>query len=312
MTPGKYPDKKLANLIIAGVNKAGTTSLFHYLSAHPQICGSRDKETCYFLPLLYDQQLAPIQEYEAQFTHCSVSKYRLEATPGYVTGGEKMAEVISETLDDAKIIIILKDPADRLISFYHRKKATLQLPHDLSFKEFVKRCRELSPEALKLQQHHLYSALATGEYHSFLEPWLKTFGDRVKIVFFDDLKNTRIFMQDIARWLQIDSLFYDHFDFDVKNKSMNYKNPVLQKFAVIANQAGQRLWRSNPGFKKNLMAFYYKLNGTPFEKEELDGDTVEFLKSYYLPHNQKLQLLLSRYGINVNTPSWLKLVTEAA
>ncbi len=312
MTPGKYPDKKLANLIIAGVNKAGTTSLFHYLSAHPQVCGSRDKETCYFLPVLYNEPIAPVSNYESQFSHCTASKYRLEATPGYVTGGEKMAEMISDVLGEVKILIILKNPVDRLISFYQRKKATLQLPGDLSLKEFVMRCRQLSQEELKMQQNHLYSALATGEYHTFLEPWLKIFGERLKIVFFDDLKNTRTFMQNIAHWLQIDPSFYEQFDFDVKNKSMNYKNPVLQKFAVSANKAGQRLWRSNPGFKKNLMAIYYKLNGTPFEKTDLDSETVEFLKSYYHPHNQKLQLLLSRYGINENNPSWLKPVTAAA
>jgi hypothetical protein len=66
MTPTQ-PEKKLANLIIAGINKAGSTSLFHYLSAHPDVSGSIDKETCYFLPLLYSESLAPIAEYEAQF-----------------------------------------------------------------------------------------------------------------------------------------------------------------------------------------------------------------------------------------------------
>ncbi len=77
MTSGNNTNNKLANLIIAGVNKAGTTSLFYYLSAHPEICGSKDKETCYFLPLLYDQQVAPISEYEKQFSHCESERYRI-------------------------------------------------------------------------------------------------------------------------------------------------------------------------------------------------------------------------------------------
>ncbi len=34
----------LPNLIIAGVGKAATTSLFAYLSAHPDICPARVKE----------------------------------------------------------------------------------------------------------------------------------------------------------------------------------------------------------------------------------------------------------------------------
>lgn len=39
---------KCANLIIAGFGKAGTTSLFEYLSSHPDICGSAVKETKFF------------------------------------------------------------------------------------------------------------------------------------------------------------------------------------------------------------------------------------------------------------------------
>ena len=36
--------------IIAGVNKAGTTSLFVSLSTHPDVAPSSIKETGYFLP----------------------------------------------------------------------------------------------------------------------------------------------------------------------------------------------------------------------------------------------------------------------
>src|SRR5688572_28937982 len=99
-----YEEKKLANLIIAGVNKAGSTSMFHYLSAHPEITGSKDKETCYFLPIRYNKTVAPIEEYAAQFDQSSGARYRLEATPGYMSGGAKMAHTIAQTLDEVKII----------------------------------------------------------------------------------------------------------------------------------------------------------------------------------------------------------------
>ena len=94
----KEQAKKLPNLIIAGVNKAGSTSLFHYLSQHPEVCGSKDKETCYFLPLLYNESISPITNYEAQFSHCGKSAYRLEATPAYIYGGEKIAAEIKKRL----------------------------------------------------------------------------------------------------------------------------------------------------------------------------------------------------------------------
>lgn len=36
-------------LIIGGTTKAGTTSIFRYLSAHPDVCASSLKETRFFL-----------------------------------------------------------------------------------------------------------------------------------------------------------------------------------------------------------------------------------------------------------------------
>lgn len=311
MTHGNNP--KIANLIIAGVNKAGTTSLFYYLSAHPEICGSADKETCYFLPLLYDQQVTPLSEYEKQFSHCADAKYRMEATPGYVTGGEKIASAIYNNISDAKIIIILKEPVDRLISFYNRKKATLQLPADLTFNEYVNRCRDMHPEKVRLQENHLYSAVESGKYSTFIEPWLKKFKDNIKIVFFDDLKkDPRSFITAIAGWLNIDKSFYRDFNFDIKNKSMNYKNQYLQRLAVIINRAGQHIWRANPGIKKNLLSIYYKFNGSAFSKEDIDVETLKSLKQFYAPWNRELSVLLSRYGINENKPSWLEPVTIPA
>lgn len=306
-------EKKLANLIIAGVNKAGSTSLFHYLSAHPDITGSKDKETCYFLPVLYDQPVASISDYEAQFDQTAQVRYRLEATPGYMTGGAKMAAVISDTLRDVKIIIILKEPSERLVSFYKRKKATLQLPRDLSFRDFVKKCRKMKPADLKKQENHLYSALATGIYAETLEPWLQKFDGNIKVVFFDQLQNdSQQFMMEIAQWLKIDESFYLDFDFEIKNRSMNYKNQLLQQLAVKANKAGQRFWRNNPGIKKNLLALYYKVNGTDFSKDEIDLETLNFLQNFYLPHNQRLHNLLLKYGMENKIPGWLEPEKELA
>lgn len=313
MTPVNNTNLKSANLIIAGVNKAGTTSLFHYLSAHPDICGSKDKETCYFLPVLYDKPLSPITDYYSQFTHCKNAAYRLEATPGYITGGAKMADTISATLGGVKIIFILKEPVERLISFYKRKKATLQLPRDMSFVAFVSRCRDANELSVHVQENHLYNALQVGKYANYLEPWLTNSQLQSKILFFDDLKkDPKKLMQQLCSWLNINASVYDDYNFDVRNKSMNYRNAMLQQLAVKANLAGQRLWRFNPNLKKNLSSLYYKFNGASFHRDNIDMETVKYLKSYYRESNQQLGLLLSRHGINANLPAWLETETVPA
>src|SRR3712207_9448996 len=60
---------RLPNLIIAGVGKGGTTSLFRYLGQHPQVCASRVKELRYFQSLRYGEPMAPLDQYTRHFAH---------------------------------------------------------------------------------------------------------------------------------------------------------------------------------------------------------------------------------------------------
>ena len=108
-----------ANLILAGVGKAGTTSLYWYLSQHPDICASPVKETRYFLPLSEveqgNEQLAPIDTYEAYFRGCGGERYRMEATPHYFHGGARLAQGVSSVCPDARVVLTLEGPSRALV-----------------------------------------------------------------------------------------------------------------------------------------------------------------------------------------------------
>ena len=77
--------------IIAGVNKAGTTSLFVSLSEHPDVVPSAIKESRYFLPARYGQPLAPTAEWDDLFAAAD-RPVRLEATPSYFYGGARVEQ----------------------------------------------------------------------------------------------------------------------------------------------------------------------------------------------------------------------------
>ena len=66
--------------IIAGVNKAGTTSLFVSLSTHPDVAPSSIKETRFFLPARYGQPLPPAAEWDAFFADAGSSRCRAAGT----------------------------------------------------------------------------------------------------------------------------------------------------------------------------------------------------------------------------------------
>ena len=129
----KLNKTRLPNLVIAGVVKGGTTSIYSYLSRHQDICCSTVKETCYFSFFRYNHwdsrysnTTEPFKQYQGYFSHCENQKYVMEATPGYFEGGSKLATAMKETLgDNIKVIIFLREPISRIRSFFKYKKASL-------------------------------------------------------------------------------------------------------------------------------------------------------------------------------------------
>jgi hypothetical protein len=106
----------LPNLIVIGGLKCGTTSLHHYLNLHPEIAMSRPKELNYFVAEL-NWDLGR-DWYKAHFD--GAAAVRGETSPHYTnlprfTG---VAERMREMLPDARLIYMVRDPIDRMLSHY--------------------------------------------------------------------------------------------------------------------------------------------------------------------------------------------------
>ena len=303
--------KKLPNLAIAGVVKGGTTSVYSYLSLHPKICCSAVKETCYFSIYRYGQwdsryqnSSDPYQQYCQYFAHCQDQKYILEATPGYFEGGRSVAEEIQNQLGDIKVLIILRDPVDRFVSFFKYKKSMLEVDKTLSIEEYIQQCQELPFEEKVKQENDTYWGIEGGFYDKYLPDWLETFDRNVKILFFDDLKrDPKSFLIDLCQWLEIDSTIYQTAELGVENKSVGYKNQSIQQFALSINTRLEEFWRSHPKLKTNLRNFYYALNGSSY-REMVSEETLSHLRDIYAPSNKRLREQLTHWGYT-NLPAWL-------
>jgi hypothetical protein len=296
---------KLANLIIAGVNKAGSTSLFHYLNDHPMICGSKNKEACYFLPILYGEEIGPLSEYAALFKDCVDEQILLESTPGYFFGGRRIAERIHKVLDRPKILVILKDPVERLKSFYSRKVSTFQLPRNLSFEDYVNKCFSFTDEELKLPENQIYTGIYLGRYSDYMNDWFDVFGSDLKVVFFDDLSSDPLtLMQSLCEWMDLDPTVYEGYDFDVKNRSMGYNNQLIHWIAVSGNTVLSSFWRRNPALKRKLVKMYYDINGKPIEQSHFSQECMDRLYSYFRPYNRSLFDILQSRNVR-SLPDWL-------
>src|SRR5438132_11166491 len=81
------------HVIIAGTNKAGTTSFFEYLSAHPSVCAAYIKQTFFFLDKEWQKKLQlislydydkGIHQYKLFFRNYEEGQLKLEASPEYL------------------------------------------------------------------------------------------------------------------------------------------------------------------------------------------------------------------------------------
>jgi hypothetical protein len=305
-------ENRLPNLIIAGVNKAATTSLFMYLSAHPNVCMSSKKETGYFLHLRYGLEMPPIEHYHRYFDHCTDQKYILEATGGYFYGGADVASAIQEVLNEPRIVIILRDPVLRLFSFYRFQKSMLYLDSELSFREYVATCENMPLSERSKKHNNQYWGIDGGFYSDYLEEWFNVFQeDEIRILFFEHLKSSpRSVLADLCEWLKIEHERYlASLHFSVENRTMAYRNEALQRMALTLNWEGEAFWRSHPWMKRVLRRIYYTINGRP-HSETISDEMKAHLDSLFRPYNERLADQLLSHGYT-GLPDWLSRYAKA-
>jgi len=110
----------LPNFIVVGAAKSGTTALWYYLSQHPDIFVCSPKETNYFVSDVISKgnHINTLERYEALFEPGRKCARRGEVTPAYLAKYDVAATRIKETLPDCKIVILLRNPVDRVFSRY--------------------------------------------------------------------------------------------------------------------------------------------------------------------------------------------------
>jgi hypothetical protein len=298
--------EQLPNLIIAGVSKGGTTSLFRYLAQHPDICPSPIKELRYFEPLRYGEPLAPIESYARHFGHCTGQRYRMEATPSYFGGGRPVATAIRDSLDDdARVLVCLREPVQRCWSWYQFVRSRARIPKAMGFERYLDLCEELHSAGLDgLRENQPYTGLLGGCYDEWLEAWQELFGERLHILFFDDLvADPRSAVVETLRWLEADERAAAEFRYTVENRSVQYRSRPVLAAALFLNRRGERFLTRHGGVKRILRSAYDVVNRDP-AAEVLQPPARDRLASFYAPHNEGLAATLRSAGIS-GLPAWL-------
>lgn len=116
------PLRVLPDFIVVGGQRCGTTSLYHYLVAHPSVSPAFTKEVHFF-----DRRFARgLNWYQAHFPLRVFRRSRRqvlitgEATPYYMFHPH-VPRRISALLPEVKLIILLRNPVDRAYSHFHHE-----------------------------------------------------------------------------------------------------------------------------------------------------------------------------------------------
>jgi hypothetical protein len=301
----------LPNTILAGTNKSGTTSLFRYLSDHPEVSASKIKEVRFFST--HNGELSPkdLEIYHSYFPSNTTKKITLEASPCYLAKGEGAAANIFKHVPDVKLIFVLRDPVGRLFSAYRRRKERQdKLLAGVGASDYVNLL--LDPEKVDhvddKRKAIFQSELRSVCYGELLKPYFEIFGpERIHIGFFDDLSaETHQFMCDVASYLGIDPAFYNDYTFNIENKTLTYRSKTLQKLVFTLNMLVEPALNKMPRLKNRIRELYNLVNESKSKPGKLDQELNDALSAYFKSKNRALKSLLEEHSACRQFPAWLQ------
>ena len=114
-------DPSLPNFLVIGAMRSGTTSLFHYLRAHPQVWMSPLKEVEFFIE--EGNWWRGLDWYRRRFGDRSKALAIGEASTAYAKYPEHLGvpERIAACLPDVRLIYLVRDPIERIRSHYEHR-----------------------------------------------------------------------------------------------------------------------------------------------------------------------------------------------
>jgi|tagenome__1003787_1003787.scaffolds.fasta_scaffold20753382_2 hypothetical protein len=176
-------------LLLAGVSHADASGLTAALDRHPDVCVASTRRIDHFTPLRYGLEApAPLADYDRHFARWAGERHRLETSPVYFDGGPALVEAVAAAMPAADVVVLLRDPAERLWASYLDKVARGRLPEAMPYETFVDRCLALRAAGSdRFEGNRYFRTLSSGFYAEHLPAWLEVFGDRCHVVFAEHL-----------------------------------------------------------------------------------------------------------------------------
>lgn len=300
-TSGQRP-----NFLIVGAAKSGTSSLWHYLRQHPQVYMPVNKEPNFFAfagqrpdyrgpapdDVIYDQlyqySVTESADYQALFAEADNAIAVGEASVRYLYFPEA-AERIWHHLPSAKLVLMLRDPVERLYSHYCMNVGMYGL-------EPLSLAQALVQEPARKAAHWGWDwhYASVGRYYEQVKRYIDRFPrEQLKIFLYEDFcQDTLSVVQQIYAYLGVDSDFCPNLSSRSKPAYIP-KSRALYRFMNEPNRPRSWLEKLLPAQTfEALIDQLMQLNARPIPL--LDEHLRIELQQIFRPDIEKLQDLINR------------------
>ena len=287
-------------LIVIGVHKAGTTSLYKYLSEQPLIFRPEKKELHFFTPYVYNNLTIDVSGYNDLFKGSKADEILLDISPSYIYGKARLAKALSKQMD-SYYIVMLRDPVSRFVSFYKQSLKRGEIKKSMSLSEFYE-LSKLEFESGVENNIYVNRALREGCYSIYLKDWINIANKDLKIVFFENfITNPESELNDIYDWLKLGRPIKRH-DYSVENSSFVPYYTGIHQIILKLYSVGEQYFRKFDRIISVIKPVYVKLIGSN-KLQQINPSDLIVISSFYSSYNEELRSILSQYDLDL--PKWL-------
>jgi len=320
--------RETLDFIVIGAQKAGTSSVFEHLRAHPDLYLAPEKDHPFFS---HDRTYAdgwPAYMWNA-FRGAPDEARWGTVTVGYMMGrpvlasgrvpveraaGARTERIIPERirarLPDIKLIAILRDPVARCVSHYGYD-ISLGSADRGRFDETIDEL--LTPSALERCRHEEGAGFVVwGEYGRILAAYYEVFPrEQIQICFTSDLERApHEFIRELFRYLDVDGDFvppklHARYRQAASAKRIGWLPSPAEVERKVARQDWARsLWRRLPAQvqtralmgsrEANYRFRLWNRSGVPFDRHEASPETLERLRAHYEEDRRLLEEVIGK------------------
>lgn len=281
------------DVMIAGAQKSGTTSLAGYLAQHPEIGTHSQKTEFNYFIVEKEFQKGYDNVYAYYFQPKSDDKKILMGKSVGIMYSELAIGRLHEHNPNCKIILILRNPVSRAYSAYWYMRR-VGFETEKTFSKALE-CEENRKKENTFEGVHcLYRE--RGIYHYQIENLYKYFGrERVYILLLEDLINfpkktlrSVLDFVEVSKNVEIDTNF-------IKNKAKMARSESLAKFMMSRNPVKRVFSTVLSAQRLKTIRFFLKsMNEVSFNPPPMDPTIRKELVDYFRLHNIELEKILNR------------------